>query len=271
MHDSTLISLKNVSFNYFNKCILKNINFVLKENESILLLGSNGAVKSTLLRLLGGIHMAYNFDEFNVLGSDRPLDQTNGLAYLGNRWVRQSAFTGQSSYIGDIRVGDMMKKWQEDNIERRDELIKVLGIDLDWHMHQVSDGQRKRVQIMIALLKPFKVVIIDEFLSELDVVVRDKMFSYLKKECKLRKGSIIYATHVFDDLEQWIDKVVYISNGTCQNKIHISSFTNGKTLYQAVKDKLLKSEQVPLVPLDTKLLGTAGGYTNGRLLDILND
>lgn len=268
MLDSILISLKNVSFNYFNKCILKNINFVLKENESVLLLGGNGAGKSTLLRLLAGIHMAYNFDEFNVLGSDRPLDQTNGLAYLGNRWVRQSAFTGQSSYIGDIRVGDMMKKWQEDNIERRDVLVQVLGIDLNWHMHQVSDGQRKKVQIMIALLKPFKVVIIDEFLSELDVVVRDKMFTYLKKECKLRKGSIIYATHVFDDLEQWIDKVVYISNGRCQNKINISTFTEGKTLYQSVKDKLLETEQLSLETLDSKLFGPAGGYTSGRLLDI---
>lgn len=162
----------------------------------------------------------------------------------------------------------MMKKWQEDNILRRDELVQVLGIDLNWHMHQVSDGQRKKVQIMIALLKPFKVVIIDEFLSELDVVVRDKMFTYLKKECKLRKGSIIYATHVFDDLEQWIDMVVYISNGRCQNKINISTFTKGKTLYQSVKDKLLETEQLSLETLDSKLFGPAGGYTSGRLLDI---
>ena len=268
MSNLSLITLKNVSFNYFNKCILKNINFVLHENESILLLGANGAGKSTFLRLLAGLHIAYNFDEFNVLGSDRPLDQTNGLAYLGNRWVRQSAFTGQSSYMGDIRVGDMMKKWQEEHILRRDELVQVLGIDLNWHMHQVSDGQRKKVQIMIALLKPFKVVIIDEFLSELDVVVRDKMFTYLKKECKLRKGSIIYATHVFDDLEQWIDNIVYISNGRCQNKINISTFTEGKTLNQSVKDKLLQTEQHSLETLDSKLFGPAGGYTSGRLLDI---
>ena len=161
----TLVSLEKVEFNYFNKKILKEIHFTVKENESILLLGGNGAGKSTMLRLIAGIHIAYHFNEFNVLGSDRPLDQNNGLAYLGNRWARQLSFSGQSAYIGDIRVGDMMKKWQMDNIERRDELVEVLGIDLDWRMHEVSDGQRKRVQIMIALLKPFRLVIIDEFLS----------------------------------------------------------------------------------------------------------
>tara|TARA_B100001063_G_scaffold246747_1_gene287381 strand:- start:109 stop:909 length:801 start_codon:yes stop_codon:yes gene_type:complete len=264
-----LVSLEKVDFNYFNKKILKEIHFTVKENESILLLGGNGAGKSTMLRLIAGIHIAYQFNEFNVLGTDRPLDQNNGLAYLGNRWVRQSAFSGQSAYTGDIRVGDMMKQWQMDNIERRDELVEVLGIDLDWRMHEVSHGQRKRVQIMIALLKPFRLVIIDEFLSELDIVVRDKMFHYLKKECKLRNGSIIYATHVFDDLDRWMDCVVYISNGTCEDKIDMKTFKQDKSLYQAVKEKLLQDKEMEIEALDTKLLGGAGGYTNGRLLNFV--
>ena len=163
----------------------------------------------------------------------------------------------------------MMKQWQMDNIERRNELVQVLGIDLDWRMHEVSDGQRKRVQIMIALLKPFRLVIIDEFLSEIDIVVRDKMFHYLKKECKLRNGSLIYATHVFDDLDQWMDSVVYISNGTCEDKIDMKTFKQDKSLYQAVKEKLLQDKEMKLEALDRKLLGGAGGYTNGRLLDFV--
>ena len=56
----------------------------------------------------------------------------------------------------------MMKKNQEENKQRRDELVELLEIDLNWRMHQVSDGQRKRVQIMLALLKPFKLLLIDE-------------------------------------------------------------------------------------------------------------
>ena len=64
-----LVSLENVNFNYFNKKILKEIHFTVKENESILLLGGNGAGKSTMLRLIAGIHIAYHFNEFNVLGS----------------------------------------------------------------------------------------------------------------------------------------------------------------------------------------------------------
>ena len=80
-----------------------------------------------------------------------------GLAYLGDRWER-TTLCGMSPYTGDIRAGDMMKKWQEEHIERRDELVKVLDIDLDWRMHTVSDGQRKKVQIMLGLLYPFQII-----------------------------------------------------------------------------------------------------------------
>jgi CCR4-NOT complex subunit CAF16 len=40
---------------------------------------------------------------------------------------------------------------------RKARLIKVLDIDPSWRMHQVSEGQRRRVQICVGLLKPFKV------------------------------------------------------------------------------------------------------------------
>ena len=44
---------------------------------------------------------------------------------------------------------------------------------------------------------------------------------------------------VFDDLDNWMNKVVFINNGKCEDKINISDFKNGNSLYQAVKSKLL--------------------------------
>lgn len=41
--------------------------------------------------------------------------------------------------------------------DRRDKLIELLDIDLQWRMHKVSDGQRRRVQICLGLLHPYKV------------------------------------------------------------------------------------------------------------------
>ena len=169
-----LVSLEELEFDYFDNKILKKVNLTISENEKVLLVGANGAGKSTLLRVLAGFHLPKNYEKFDVLGTRSPQDQFKGLAYLGNKWQRNISFCGVSPYMADIRAGDMMKVWQTDNLERRNELVKVLDINLDWKMHQVSDGQRKRVQIMLALLRPFKLLIIDEFLNELDVVIRYK-------------------------------------------------------------------------------------------------
>ena len=223
-----LVDIKNLYFNYYNVEVLHDINIEIEEGEIILLIGANGAGKSTLLRLLSGMHLPLSYSSFKVLNNSFPHDQFNGLAYLGNKWHKEISFCGVSPFMADIRVGDMMKKWQNDNLKRRDELVDVLNINLEWRMHKVSEGQRKRVQIMLALLKPFKLLIIDEFLNELDVVVRDNFYKYLIKECKIRKGAIIYATHIFDNLDKWCNKIIYISNGNCKNKVSMETFNSSK-------------------------------------------
>merc|ERR1719424_839429 len=103
----------------------------------------------------------------------------------------------------DIAAREMMQKWQEENLERRDELVRVLGINLDWRMHECSDGQRKKVRIMLKLLRPFRLCVIDEFAVELDILSRMKFMAYLEKECRERSAAVIYATHIFDQVDGW--------------------------------------------------------------------
>lgn len=62
----------------------------------------------------------------------------------------------------DIAVRDMMVDLQTTYKERREMLVELLGVDLDWRMHQLSDGQRRRVQLMLQLLRPSKLLLLDE-------------------------------------------------------------------------------------------------------------
>ena len=268
----SIVKVQNLNFEYFGTKILYDVNLEVNENDRLLLVGSNGAGKSTLLRVLSGTHLARDNKIFNVLGSVTPQDQCNGLAYLGNRWVRNISFVGQSAYTADIRAGDMMKIWQNNNLERRNELVDVLELNLDWKMHQVSDGQRKKVQIMLALLKPFKLLIIDEFLNELDIVIRDKLFNYINKELNMRNGALIYATHIFDNLDKWMNKVVYISNGICEDKVDMKKFNDHNNLYDSVKNKLLNAKNRCIEKInitDPNKFGPQYGYSSGRLSNIL--
>ncbi len=58
---------------------------------------------------------------------------------------------------GDIRAGDMLYGVEGVDEARRSMLIDLLDIDLDWRLNKVSDGQRRRVQIAMGLLKPYQV------------------------------------------------------------------------------------------------------------------
>lgn len=81
--------------------------------------------------------------------------------------------------------------------ERLKRLIDVLDIDVHWRMHVVSDGQRRRVQIAMGLLKPFQVLLLDEITVDLDVLGRSELFKFLKEECAERKATIIYVSRTW--------------------------------------------------------------------------
>jgi CCR4-NOT complex subunit CAF16 len=220
-----LVYVKHLTFNYFEKKVLYDINLKVMPGQRCLVVGANGAGKSTLLRVLAGRHMPPSSCEFSVLGTRAPQDQIGGLAFLGNNWSRTVAFAASNvAYQCDMPVRDMMSKLQMDYPERRDMLVKLLGVDLNWRMHQVSDGQRRRVQIMLGLIKPFRVLLMDEITVDLDLVARQDLLNFLKSECETRGACILYATHIFDGLDDWTTHVMYLKAGKTYGVRKLSEF-----------------------------------------------
>lgn len=97
--------------------------------------------------------------------------------------------------------------------DRRDELVKILDIDLVWRMHAVSDGERRRVQLAMGLLRPWRVLLLDEITVDLDLLSRSNFLGFLKKETEQRACTIVYATHILDNLAQWPTHLVRMHLG----------------------------------------------------------
>ena len=251
--DPKHIMVNDLTFAYPGRApVLKNLNMSLTNGARCLLIGANGAGKSTLLRILAGRHMTKadenGQDSVQVLGRNAFHDTRLNFerSYLDTDWgMRTVAFAGYGCPLqADIAVSAMMVKLQEEYPERRDELIKLLGIDPNWRMHQVSDGQRRRVQIFIGLIRPFKILLLDEVTTSLDVVVRMDLLRYLKKESEERGATILYATHIFDGLDDWPTHVHYLND-------------QGATGWQGLlgdldilKDLRAKGETSPILRID---------------------
>ena len=72
---------------------------------------------------------------------------------LHGRWSKSA-----KAYLqGDFPVSKMVNGLSGVESKRKQRLLEVLDVDLDWRMHLVSDGQRRRVQLLMGLLKPFEV------------------------------------------------------------------------------------------------------------------
>merc|ERR1719265_38846 len=92
-------------------------------------------------------------------------------------------------------------------------LADVLQTDFNWMINEVSDGQRRRCQLLEILSKPRPVYLMDEITSDLDLYAREGILAFLRAECDIRGATIFYCTHIFDHLEGWATQLLHMSKG----------------------------------------------------------
>lgn len=114
---------------------------------------------------------------------------------------------------GDLSAGHMIWGVEGADPERRARLVRLLDIDLYQRLTTMSDGQRRRVQIAMGLLRPYDVLLLDEITVDMDVLGRAELLAFFVDECETRGASIVYATHIFDGLESWVTHIAYVEDG----------------------------------------------------------
>lgn len=142
-----------------------------------------------------------------------------GVTYLGMEWTLNSITRT------DIDVPTLLSSIGGDAYpDRRDELVKILDVDLSWRLHAVSDGERRRVQLCMGLIRPWTVLLLDEITVDLDLLSRHNFLQFLKRETETRACTIVYATHILDNLAEWPTHLVHMSLGKIRRWGAIDSF-----------------------------------------------
>jgi len=205
---------------------LQNLSFEIPRGARCLLVGANGAGKTTMLRLLGSKHMipagavqCLSYDAFH------DMELNTLVALLSGDWTRQVACVGNGvPFQADFSVGSMAEALVAALIRdgadpelihsRRDRLVTLLDMDLEWRLHQVSDGQRRRAQLLLKLLRPSQLLLMDEVTTDLDVVSRQALLQFLREECDERGATVVYSTHILDGLDDWPSHLLHLKGGT---------------------------------------------------------
>lgn len=188
---------------------LIDISFALPKGSRTILVGANGAGKSTLLQILAGKRLISQIGtEVAIKGRDVFRQYPPGVTFLGTEWAMNPVVRG------DIVVRDFLNSvGGYRHKPRRDQLLDILDVDLDWHMHAISDGERRRVQLVMGLMGEWDVLLLDEVTVDLDVLVRDDLLTFLKKDGEERGATVLYATHIFDGLDTFPTHVAHMRLG----------------------------------------------------------
>ncbi|CEM38192.1 unnamed protein product [Vitrella brassicaformis CCMP3155] len=195
---------------------LTDISLKIAKGSRVLVVGGNGAGKSTLLSILGGRKMVPERSAL-VLGRPAFHDSTlsNDVMYLGEWW--------KNEFFMDVPMRDCVREHLDD--PRFQVLRRCLDVDLDWRISRVSDGQRRRCQLLAHLATRRKVYIMDEVTTDLDVVGRDSLMRMLRLESERRGVTILYATHIFDNMEGWPTHILYLRKGQIHTFCKMEDFT----------------------------------------------
>jgi len=267
------IEIDHLHFKYENKTIFTDLSVELHSNHCYILAGLNGCGKSTLMKILGG-KVLCDFDKVKVLGKDpfRDTSLNKDITYIDNHWGTQTvAYTGYNMPLqSSLCVKEMMQKLKETYPDRDRELLDILDVNPEWKLNAVSEGQRKRVQLYLNLIKPFKVCLLDEITVNLDLLVKDRFMNYLKRETEKRQCCVVYVTHIFDGLDEWGTKLLYLRQNKQIEEMDMTTIPNVyKYLLEEFKNEYTHDvKELEENNLDINLRN-AGGYSHGVLGDTI--
>jgi ABC-type sugar transport system ATPase subunit len=196
--------------------VLEGISFDVSDGEFVSLLGPSGCGKTTLLRIIAGLEYA---DSGELRIGEREVSRTHPKDRDIAMVFQNYALYPHLLVSENIGMGLKLRKFPPEEIEARTtEAARMLDLEplLERKPAALSGGQRQRVALARALVRQPKVTLLDEPLSNLDAVLRERTRGELKILFKKIKGTAIYVTHDQVEAMTLSDKIVVLNKGRIQ-------------------------------------------------------
>ena len=201
-----MIELRNVTKKYGDATVLKDINLSLKENWIYCLLGRNGAGKTTLLKSIAG-HQ--NITSGQILVDNKEISTATldtGVSYIENfathfnlpvRKLLKIASEVNPDYDYDFSM-EMMDRFELSDKKK---------------FKQLSLGMKTMISTIICLSSNRKAILLDEPVLGFDAIMRLEFYELLAESFSRHPRIIIVSTHIIEEIEKSIDKLIIIDSG----------------------------------------------------------
>lgn len=205
------ISVEGLKKSYKTLFVLKGVDFQVKAGSIFALLGSNGAGKTTIIRILT-----------TLLRQDSGTAVVNGfdVATRPDMVRRSISLTGQFAAVDEILTGRenliliAKLRHMKDSLQVADSLLKRFGLNdaADRRVSTYSGGMRRRLDIAMSLVGNPQLIFLDEPTAGLDPEVRIEFWQIVRD---LAKGgtTVFLTTQYLDEAEQLADRIAILHEG----------------------------------------------------------
>lgn len=251
----TLLSVSALSHQYArSEWVLNNVAMSLKTGETVALLGRSGCGKSTLARLLVGLESPSLGD---VFWQGAPLSQLNRSRKKTFRREIQMVFQDAISAVNPRKtVSEILREpmrhllslSKAEQMARARDLLRAVELDdtlLTQRPPQLSGGQLQRVCLARALAVEPRLLILDEAVSNLDLVLQANVIRLLKKLQQQFGTACLFITHDLRLVERFCDRVMVMDAGNI-----VETQTVGERLtFASAAGQTLQNAVLPAFPV----------------------
>jgi len=206
------IKVINLKKTYGTKEAVKNINFEIKENEIIGLLGPNGSGKTTTIGMILGL-LKPTSGEILVNGlkiEQNPTEILQKINFISPYIELPKKLTVKQNLIV------YGKLYSVKNLNQKiDYLVSKLRLEnlLNRVTGELSSGQKNRISLAKAIINEPSVLLLDEPTASLDPEIGDFVRTFLENYKKEKKVSILLASHNMDEVTRLCSSIMMMKNG----------------------------------------------------------
>ena len=193
-----MIKTKGVEFNYDNQVFFKFQDINLKSSENLLIIGSSGIGKTTLLHLLAGL---LESSSGSIKLFEKELSELSSHQLDRFRKNNIGIVFQRPHFINSLTVKENLELAQyianKKDSKRIENILKNLNIfdKSNKKTNQLSQGEKQRASIALAIVNSPKLILADEPTSSLDDVNCDNVIKLLKKQAIDFGAQLIVITH----------------------------------------------------------------------------
>lgn len=220
-------------------------------------IGPNGSGKTTTIKSILGM-VKPNSGKIEVLNSDisKDIKVKESIAYVGD----VSGFLEESK-ISNLHkvISNFYSNWDEDLYKK---YINKFKINETKAYKDLSKGQKKQFELIMALCHHPKLLIMDEPTSSLDPLIRNDFLELMQSHMEIDNMTVFYSTHITADLDKAADYIVMIYNGKILIQDEKDSILNNHIIVKSKKDLLDESIKKEFISVKENSFGFEGLMNN---------